>query len=348
MADCRLLLRSRLLELAGERWTRRVVTLVAGPGFGKSVLLAQLSAENRLAPRGAELVVACTGSDGSPAAFLGRLAEALDQAVERAAAAGPAPIGPGALLCGAGPALAPRRLRRGRRRPPRHGDAGRRPAARPARHRSSSARALRAGVAPPRERPRRAARPRRGPRPRRARAGPVVRPNCTSSRPSTAPTRKRSPAAAAGRPSPVCPPPTASTAPATTCGKPSSSTSTSAIAGFSRWRQPSGPCDRELLRAAVGAGDDEETSSCSPSFRSSRARDGELIVHDLWRRAVHDALDRRRAARRRGTGGRRARRARRLRPGAAAVHVARAVARGGPRPAGVLPPRAPGGAPARA
>ncbi len=99
MADCRLLMRPRLLELAGERWARRVVTLVAGPGFGKSVLLAQLSAENRLAPRGAELVVACSGSDGSPAAFLGRLTEALDQAVSTSPATSPAPISLGALLC---------------------------------------------------------------------------------------------------------------------------------------------------------------------------------------------------------------------------------------------------------
>ena len=38
------------LEVVGQRWARRAVTVVAGPGFGKSELLAQAVAENRLAP----------------------------------------------------------------------------------------------------------------------------------------------------------------------------------------------------------------------------------------------------------------------------------------------------------
>jgi DNA-binding SARP family transcriptional activator len=75
VTKCRLVARERLIELAGKRWSHRVVTITAGPGFGKSVLVAQATAENALAPRGAELVLACTAADRSPAHFLGRLAE---------------------------------------------------------------------------------------------------------------------------------------------------------------------------------------------------------------------------------------------------------------------------------
>jgi LuxR family maltose regulon positive regulatory protein len=50
---------------------------VAGPGFGKSVLLAQATAENALAPRGVDLVVRCTEADGAPAHFLHRVVDAL-------------------------------------------------------------------------------------------------------------------------------------------------------------------------------------------------------------------------------------------------------------------------------
>jgi DNA-binding SARP family transcriptional activator len=66
------------VELAAKRWSHRVVTVVAGPGFGKSVLVAQATAENALAPRGAEVVIACTPADRSSAHFLGRLAVAID------------------------------------------------------------------------------------------------------------------------------------------------------------------------------------------------------------------------------------------------------------------------------
>lgn len=95
MSDCRLLVRRRLLELMAERWTRRVVCVVAGPGFGKSVLLAQAAHENRLDPRGAELTVVCDERDGSPASFLGRVAVELERID---GCRGPISIGPEPLL----------------------------------------------------------------------------------------------------------------------------------------------------------------------------------------------------------------------------------------------------------
>ena len=78
----RLVVRPRLVELAGARWHRRVVAIVAGAGFGKSVLLAQATAENALAPRGVDLAVGCTAADHSPAHFLGRLADAIGASTE--------------------------------------------------------------------------------------------------------------------------------------------------------------------------------------------------------------------------------------------------------------------------
>ena len=290
MSDCRLLVRPRLLELAGERWTRRVVTLVAGPGFGKSVLLAQLSAENRLAPRGAELVVACRG-----ATVRRRRSSAVSPTPwtrpEHVAATCPAPIGPARSLCRARPALATRRLRGARRCPPRHGHRGGRPGC----SASSSPKPLRP---------------------------------CTSCWPSAVRWSKASPRCApAGRSSTSasgsspCRRPSCGSWPtihgtdldviARSGGWPAVACVSAAYgidsAGDYVWETvlehlderhrrvlavatAVGPCDRELLRAAVDAGDEATISTCSPSCRSSRRRDGELVVHDLWRRTVQDAL----------------------------------------------------------
>lgn len=82
MSDCHLLVRARLLELMAERWTRKVVCVVAGSGFGKSVLLAQAARENRLAPRGVELTVAGPDGDGSAASWLDRLRPHVQQAAD--------------------------------------------------------------------------------------------------------------------------------------------------------------------------------------------------------------------------------------------------------------------------
>src|ERR687895_398425 len=46
------LVRPRLLRCLVGRWQHRVTSVVGGPGLGKTTLLAQAIAENRLAPRG--------------------------------------------------------------------------------------------------------------------------------------------------------------------------------------------------------------------------------------------------------------------------------------------------------
>ena len=46
------LLRPRLLALLQDRWQRRLTAVVAGAGFGKTTLLSQAVAENRLTPLG--------------------------------------------------------------------------------------------------------------------------------------------------------------------------------------------------------------------------------------------------------------------------------------------------------
>jgi hypothetical protein len=46
-----------LLALLHGRWRRRVVTVVAGPGFGKTVLLGQAVQEHALRAHGVDLVL---------------------------------------------------------------------------------------------------------------------------------------------------------------------------------------------------------------------------------------------------------------------------------------------------
>jgi LuxR family transcriptional regulator, maltose regulon positive regulatory protein len=57
--------RPRLLEAIQGRFDRRVTALVAGPGFGKSILLGQAVAENQLAPRGIDVWVGCSADDAA-------------------------------------------------------------------------------------------------------------------------------------------------------------------------------------------------------------------------------------------------------------------------------------------
>ncbi|MEY2571000.1 MAG: hypothetical protein QOE63_1350, partial [Acidimicrobiaceae bacterium] len=59
------LLRKRLLGRLQARWQRRLVTVAGGPGFGKTILLAQAVAENRLAPRGIDLWLTCMPDDAT-------------------------------------------------------------------------------------------------------------------------------------------------------------------------------------------------------------------------------------------------------------------------------------------
>src|SRR4051794_41013614 len=70
-------LRPRLLEPLGRRFELRLVTVEAGAGFGKTTLLAQAVAENRLAPRGRDAWLTCEPADSSPSVLLAGLLEAL-------------------------------------------------------------------------------------------------------------------------------------------------------------------------------------------------------------------------------------------------------------------------------
>jgi len=60
-----LVTRPRLLAALGERFDRRLVLMVAGAGFGKSTLLSQAVAENRLDPRGVDVWLSCTPDDAA-------------------------------------------------------------------------------------------------------------------------------------------------------------------------------------------------------------------------------------------------------------------------------------------
>jgi ATP/maltotriose-dependent transcriptional regulator MalT/DNA-binding SARP family transcriptional activator len=58
------LARPRLLRSLKGRWDHRVVSLVGGPGLGKTTLLAQAIAENLIAPRGEDVWVGVGPHDG--------------------------------------------------------------------------------------------------------------------------------------------------------------------------------------------------------------------------------------------------------------------------------------------
>src|SRR5512143_593329 len=58
--------------------TGGLTTVVAGPGFGKTNLLAQAVAENRLVPRGVDLWLGCQPGDASVSVLAAGLLAALD------------------------------------------------------------------------------------------------------------------------------------------------------------------------------------------------------------------------------------------------------------------------------
>ena len=73
----RTLTRSRLLEALGQRWERRLTTVVAGPGFGKTVLLVGAMAHNAVLDRGGRDVwLSCEAADESDDCLRGALCEA--------------------------------------------------------------------------------------------------------------------------------------------------------------------------------------------------------------------------------------------------------------------------------
>src|SRR5512146_175015 len=51
--------RLRLVRLLEGRWDRAVTLLVAGPGFGKTTVLAQAVRAHQVAPRGIDVWVGC-------------------------------------------------------------------------------------------------------------------------------------------------------------------------------------------------------------------------------------------------------------------------------------------------
>ena len=76
--------RNRLVSLLDARFDRKVTTIVAGAGFGKTTLLAQAMRSNLAAPLGIDGWVSCQPDDQDPACF----------AVACCRAAGVEPAGP--------------------------------------------------------------------------------------------------------------------------------------------------------------------------------------------------------------------------------------------------------------
>jgi LuxR family transcriptional regulator, maltose regulon positive regulatory protein len=72
------LTRPRLLRDLAGRWERRLTLVVGGAGFGKTTLLAQAMAENRLAPRGLDVWLGLEPDDSAGVTLATDLARALD------------------------------------------------------------------------------------------------------------------------------------------------------------------------------------------------------------------------------------------------------------------------------
>jgi DNA-binding SARP family transcriptional activator len=79
-----LVMRTRLLRSLAGRWQHRVTAVTGGPGLGKTTVLAQAIAENRLAPRGDDLWIGLEPRD----ADADSLARVVTAAVERGDEAG--------------------------------------------------------------------------------------------------------------------------------------------------------------------------------------------------------------------------------------------------------------------
>jgi LuxR family maltose regulon positive regulatory protein len=69
--------RVRLVELLALRWDHPVTVVDAGPGFGKTTVLAQAVRAHSLAPRGIEAWVSCTAQHGDSAALVAAVSAAL-------------------------------------------------------------------------------------------------------------------------------------------------------------------------------------------------------------------------------------------------------------------------------
>src|SRR5215469_18248205 len=69
--------RLRLVRLLDGRWDRPVTLLVAGPGFGKTTVLAQAVRAHQVAPRGIDVWVSCQAAYEDPARFATALLDAM-------------------------------------------------------------------------------------------------------------------------------------------------------------------------------------------------------------------------------------------------------------------------------
>jgi DNA-binding SARP family transcriptional activator len=84
--------RLRLVQLLEGRWDRAVTLLVAGPGFGKTTVLAQAVRAHQVAPRGIDVWVGCEAAYEDPACFARALLGAISAG---AVSAGGGARGPG-------------------------------------------------------------------------------------------------------------------------------------------------------------------------------------------------------------------------------------------------------------
>ena len=67
----------RLVRLLEGRWDRAVTLLVAGPGFGKTTVLAQAVRAHQAAPRGIDVWVSCEAAYEDPVCFAMALLDAM-------------------------------------------------------------------------------------------------------------------------------------------------------------------------------------------------------------------------------------------------------------------------------
>jgi len=86
--------RLRLVRLLEGRWDRPVTLLVAGPGFGKTTVLAQAVRAHQAAPRGIDVWVSCEAAYEDPVCFATALLDAMSvdgraRGLGRRAAPGP-------------------------------------------------------------------------------------------------------------------------------------------------------------------------------------------------------------------------------------------------------------------
>jgi LuxR family transcriptional regulator, maltose regulon positive regulatory protein len=74
----RAVLRSRITRLLAGRFERRLTTITAAAGFGKTTVLAQAMDDNRLSAEGRDLYLGATPNDADPDHFLAGIAACLD------------------------------------------------------------------------------------------------------------------------------------------------------------------------------------------------------------------------------------------------------------------------------